>query len=237
MRSPWVIAYGASSHASSTSVTPSICLATGRTASRTDELRCMAGLAVIFGDAVGRQSAYQESHRCAGSSGPGAVMIGVRHRTIHRPAFQEADHACRGDQYRAERRDRAGRVGDRGRRCRSAGRPSLLPRRGRARSGADTDRGRGTGGGGAQRRAVPAHVVARGVRLNELVGKGFRVGEVECLGVELCEPCLHLQRRRRCAGILRPEPWRSGSRRWRSPPTEHRSTRASLPRSRPQHGT
>ena len=36
-------------------------------------------------------------------------------------------------------------------------------------------------------------VVVRGVRLNELVGRRFRVGEVECLGVELCEPCLHLQ--------------------------------------------
>jgi MOSC domain-containing protein YiiM len=31
------------------------------------------------------------------------------------------------------------------------------------------------------------------VRLNDLVGRRFRVGEVECLGVELCEPCLHLQ--------------------------------------------
>jgi MOSC domain-containing protein YiiM len=31
------------------------------------------------------------------------------------------------------------------------------------------------------------------VRLNELVGKRFRVGDVECYGVELCEPCLHLQ--------------------------------------------
>jgi MOSC domain-containing protein YiiM len=36
-------------------------------------------------------------------------------------------------------------------------------------------------------------VVVRGVRLNDLVGKRFRVGEIECLGVELCEPCLHLQ--------------------------------------------
>jgi MOSC domain-containing protein YiiM len=36
-------------------------------------------------------------------------------------------------------------------------------------------------------------VVVRGVRLNDLVGKRFRVGEVECVGVELCEPCLHLQ--------------------------------------------
>jgi len=32
-----------------------------------------------------------------------------------------------------------------------------------------------------------------GVRLNDLVGKRFRVGDVECFGVELCEPCLHLQ--------------------------------------------
>jgi MOSC domain-containing protein YiiM len=36
-------------------------------------------------------------------------------------------------------------------------------------------------------------VVVRGVRLNDLVGRRFRVGEVECLGVEICEPCLHLQ--------------------------------------------
>jgi MOSC domain-containing protein YiiM len=43
---------------------------------------------------------------------------------------------------------------------------------------------------GAQSRR---QVVVRGVRLNDLVGKRFRVGDVECLGVELCEPCLHLQ--------------------------------------------
>ena len=43
---------------------------------------------------------------------------------------------------------------------------------------------------GAQSRR---QVVVRGVRLNDLVGKRFRVGEIECLGVELCEPCLHLQ--------------------------------------------
>jgi len=36
-------------------------------------------------------------------------------------------------------------------------------------------------------------VVVRGVRVNDLVGRRFRVGEVECLGVELCEPCRHLQ--------------------------------------------
>lgn len=36
-------------------------------------------------------------------------------------------------------------------------------------------------------------VTVRGVRLNDLVGKRFRVGEVECYGVQLCEPCRHLQ--------------------------------------------
>jgi MOSC domain-containing protein YiiM len=52
---------------------------------------------------------------------------------------------------------------------------------------------------GAQSRR---QVVARGVRLNELVGKRFRVGEVECQGVELCEPCLHLQQLTR-PGIIK----------------------------------
>jgi MOSC domain-containing protein YiiM len=37
-------------------------------------------------------------------------------------------------------------------------------------------------------------LTVRGVRLNDLVGKHFKVGEVECYGVELCEPCLHLQK-------------------------------------------
>ncbi len=45
-------------------------------------------------------------------------------------------------------------------------------------------------------------VVVRGVRLNDLVGKRFRVGEVECVGVELCQPCLHLQSLTR-PGIIR----------------------------------
>jgi len=37
------------------------------------------------------------------------------------------------------------------------------------------------------------------VLLNDLVGRRFRVGDVECVGVELCEPCLHLQQ------LTRPE--------------------------------
>jgi len=37
------------------------------------------------------------------------------------------------------------------------------------------------------------NVLTRGVRLNDLVGERFRVGELECRGIELCEPCLSLQ--------------------------------------------
>jgi len=36
-------------------------------------------------------------------------------------------------------------------------------------------------------------VMTRGVSLNDLVGKRFRVGALECVGEELCEPCNHLQ--------------------------------------------
>jgi MOSC domain-containing protein YiiM len=35
-------------------------------------------------------------------------------------------------------------------------------------------------------------VLTRGVDLNSLVGRRFRVGAIECEGVELCEPCNHL---------------------------------------------
>ena len=44
---------------------------------------------------------------------------------------------------------------------------------------------------GAPRR----NVVTRGVELNELVGKRFRVGQTTLIGVELCEPCATLGRR------------------------------------------
>ena len=46
--------------------------------------------------------------------------------------------------------------------------------------------------------ATRRQVTTRGVRLNDLIGKRFRVGEVECYGVELCEPCSHLE------GMTRP---------------------------------
>jgi len=43
-------------------------------------------------------------------------------------------------------------------------------------------------------RAARRNVVTRGIALNELVGRRFRVGDVECLGRELCHPCAHLER-------------------------------------------
>jgi MOSC domain-containing protein YiiM len=46
------------------------------------------------------------------------------------------------------------------------------------------------------------NVVTRGVRLNDLVGQRFRVGAVECIGIELCEPCLGLAKRTH-PGVLR----------------------------------
>jgi MOSC domain-containing protein YiiM len=43
---------------------------------------------------------------------------------------------------------------------------------------------------GASRR----NIVTRGVALNHLVGREFKVGGVALRGVELCEPCAHLQK-------------------------------------------
>lgn len=52
-------------------------------------------------------------------------------------------------------------------------------------------------------------LTVRGVALNDLVGKRFRVGEVECYGVELCEPCSHLEAMTR-PGIIRELVHRAG---------------------------
>jgi MOSC domain-containing protein YiiM len=38
------------------------------------------------------------------------------------------------------------------------------------------------------------NVVTRGVPLNDLVGRRFIVGEVECVGRRLCDPCSHLEK-------------------------------------------
>jgi hypothetical protein len=46
---------------------------------------------------------------------------------------------------------------------------------------------------------LPAHdarrnVVTRGIDLNDLVGRHFTIGAIECFGQRLCEPCAHLER-------------------------------------------
>jgi MOSC domain-containing protein YiiM len=57
--------------------------------------------------------------------------------------------------------------------------------------------------------ATRRQLTVRGVRLNDLVGKTFRVGEVECYGVELCEPCLHLESMTR-PGLIKDMAHRAG---------------------------
>jgi len=52
-------------------------------------------------------------------------------------------------------------------------------------------------------------VTVRDVDVNSLVGKRFRVGEVECFGVELCEPCRHLESMTR-PGIIKELTHRAG---------------------------
>jgi hypothetical protein len=46
------------------------------------------------------------------------------------------------------------------------------------------------------------NVVTRGLDLNALVGRRFRIGEIELIGRRRCEPCAHLQRLTR-PGVLR----------------------------------
>jgi MOSC domain-containing protein YiiM len=43
---------------------------------------------------------------------------------------------------------------------------------------------------GETRRNITTH----GIGLNELVGKEFLIGSVRCLGLELCQPCRHLEK-------------------------------------------
>ena len=47
------------------------------------------------------------------------------------------------------------------------------------------------------------NVVTRGIDLNALVGERFAIGDVECFGQRLCEPCAHLERLTAKAGTLR----------------------------------
>jgi MOSC domain-containing protein YiiM len=53
------------------------------------------------------------------------------------------------------------------------------------------------------------NVLTSGIDLNALVGVRFRVGEVECLGVELCEPCTTLEKLTR-PGVIKAYVHRAG---------------------------
>jgi MOSC domain-containing protein YiiM len=55
------------------------------------------------------------------------------------------------------------------------------------------------------------NILVRGVRLNDLIGKQFRLGGLLCEGTEICEPCAHLQKK---AGkpVLKPLVHRGGLR-------------------------
>ena len=55
------------------------------------------------------------------------------------------------------------------------------------------------------------NVVTRGVSLNPLVGRRFRVGEAKCVGRRLAEPCAHLEKLSG-SGLLRPLVHRGGLR-------------------------
>lgn len=55
------------------------------------------------------------------------------------------------------------------------------------------------------------NVVVSGVDLDGLIGRSFRVGELECIGRRRCEPCAHLQRLTR-PGVLRALVHRGGLR-------------------------
>jgi hypothetical protein len=46
------------------------------------------------------------------------------------------------------------------------------------------------------------NLVVRGIALDDLIGRCFRVGEVECFGQRRCKPCSHLERLTR-PGVLR----------------------------------
>ena len=58
------------------------------------------------------------------------------------------------------------------------------------------------GGGKIDYLEARRNVITSGIDLNALVGRRFRVGDAECLGQRLCEPCSHLERLT-AKGVLR----------------------------------
>jgi MOSC domain-containing protein YiiM len=59
--------------------------------------------------------------------------------------------------------------------------------------------------------ATRRNVLTRGIDVNALVGRTFRIGDVLCHGSRLCEPCVHLDRLSG-PGLLRPLIHRGGLR-------------------------
>lgn len=55
------------------------------------------------------------------------------------------------------------------------------------------------------------NLVVRGIALDDLIGRRFKVGEVECFGQRRCEPCAHLEKLTR-PGVLRGLAHRGGLR-------------------------
>jgi MOSC domain-containing protein YiiM len=53
--------------------------------------------------------------------------------------------------------------------------------------------------------ATRRNVITHGIRLNDLVGKTFKLGGVLCRGIELCEPCKVIARSFPEAGLLERE--------------------------------
>ena len=65
------------------------------------------------------------------------------------------------------------------------------------------------------------NIVTRGVALNELVGREFRVGEVVLRGLMLCEPCRHLEKltgKQLIRGLVHRGGLRAGDPAWRRDP-------------------
>jgi CDGSH-type Zn-finger protein len=56
------------------------------------------------------------------------------------------------------------------------------------------------------------NVVTKGVALETLIGKRFRVGDALCLGLRLCEPCVYWEKYLRRRGIIKSYVHRSGLR-------------------------
>ena len=56
------------------------------------------------------------------------------------------------------------------------------------------------------------NVVTRGVSLDDLIGRPFRVGDVRCVGVEPCHPCRRLERHTGRSGLLKGLAGRGGLR-------------------------